>query len=208
MLSGGLDSATALAWCVHQRTATAALTIDYGQRHRAELAAAAVVAEAYNVPHRVLSMREWGAALPGALTGVAEVPDAEGDQRPTVVPNRNAVLVNAAAAIAPALGCNRVVLAVHAGDADDYPDCRPEWVTAARHTIELGSARAITLVAPFLHVPRAEVAALAGELAVPVARTWSCYRGGARQCGTCGACASRRAALAAARVADVTPYAA
>lgn len=212
LLSGGLDSTTALALCHARNTASRAVTVDYGQRHDREVTAAKAIAARYGVPLHVLDFRSWGAALPGsALTdGGVPVPHghyADASMAVTVVPNRNATLIMAAAGIAAAHGCQRVVTAVHAGDHPVYADCRPQFIASARQVVELATDGKVGLFAPFLHDTKAEIARIAQDYGVPLGLTWSCYEGGTWHCGRCGTCVERREAFEQAGVLDPTTYA-
>lgn len=211
LLSGGMDSTTALAESYDAGHAAYTLSVDYGQRHRKELDAAAKVAEYYSVPHRVLDLTGWGALLPGSsLTdSTVDVPHghyAAPTMSITVVPNRNATLLMAAAGIALSHGCTHVVTGVHAGDHDIYPDCRPDFVDSARKTIELGTEGKVTLDAPFVHTTKTDIADRAEALSAPLELTWSCYEGGDQHCGRCGTCTERREAFMQAGIPDATPY--
>lgn len=211
LLSGGLDSTTALALAHRDGRAGMALTVDYGQRHRKEVRAAKAVAEHYGVRWELLELLTWGSMLKGSALTDPTVPVPHGhyaapSMSTTVVPNRNATLLMAAAGIAMANGCTAVVTAIHAGDHAIYPDCRPEFFRSARATMELGTDGAVTLHAPFVNVTKTQIAALAGELDVPIDLTWSCYEGGAYHCGRCGTCVERIEALADAGVLDPTEY--
>lgn len=209
LLSGGLDSTTLLAQYV--TTTGVALSVNYGQRHARELVAAAAVAAHYGVPHVVLDLAGWGALLTGSSLTDRSVPVPHGhyaapSMAATVVPNRNATMLMAAAGVAQARGLSRVLTAVHAGDHPIYPDCRPGFITAAARAAELGTDGAVTIAAPFVAVTKTDIARLAGELAVPIGLTWSCYEGGAVHCGLCGTCTERRDSLAEAGVPDPTEY--
>lgn len=211
LLSGGMDSATALGAAAREDRAGAALAVDYGQRHVKELAAARTVADHYNVELIVLDFTSWGRLLVGSsLTDPAvKVPHghyAAPSMAVTVVPNRNALLLMAAVGVADARGYGRVVTAVHAGDHTVYPDCRPEFIAAARVTAELATEGRVQIVAPFLDWSKAHIAELGGLLGVPYADTWSCYEGGERHCGRCGTCTERIEAFLAAGVFDPTSY--
>ncbi|MDQ0376510.1 7-cyano-7-deazaguanine synthase QueC [Amycolatopsis thermophila] len=211
LLSGGLDSATALGLRHAEGTARVALSVNYGQRHARELRSAAEVAAHYGVEHRVLDLTSWGTHLSGSALTDTDVAVPHGhyaapSMAATVVPNRNATLLMAAAGVALSTGCTHVVAAMHAGDHPIYPDCRPEFVDAARRTIELGTDGAVTLDAPFVHISKTAIAARAGDLAVPVGLTWSCYEGREVHCGQCGTCVERREAFADSGVADPTVY--
>jgi 7-cyano-7-deazaguanine synthase len=121
------------------------------------------------------------------------------------VPNRNAVLLSAAAGIAATLGYDAVATAVHAGDHAIYPDCRPEFLSALDAATRLSCGVAIN--APFARWTKAAIAGSAGELGVPLELTWSCYEGGEVHCGRCGTCVERAEAIATAGLADPTTYA-
>ncbi len=211
LLSGGLDSSTLIADRCAAGTATLAVGFNYGQRHCRELDAARAVAHHYGVPIVVVSLRTWGRLLAGsALTDEAvDVPHghyADDSMRSTVVPNRNAVMLTAAAGIAVSRGLNRVLTAVHAGDHPVYADCRPEFIDAINYTVGLACDEAVTIEAPFVNWTKTEIAARAGELDLPIGLTWSCYEGGDEHCARCGTCVERIEALHDAGVPDPTIY--
>lgn len=209
LLSGGIDSTTALAWTNHSGSVGVCVTVDYGQRHRREIDAAREVAARYGVEHLVLDFRSFGAALPGsALTDpgvdVPAVGYDSGSMAVTVVPNRNAVFVMAAAGIAAARGLGVVVVAVHAGDHDLYPDCRPEFVEAVSVASFLGCG--VTVRAPLQDLTKTDIVRAGDALGAPLWLTWSCYNGGVRHCGRCGTCIERADAFRGAGVTDPTEY--
>ena len=215
LVSGGLDSVTLAHLLHHQgRVPLHLLSIDYGQRHIRELDEARACAQRLGARWDRVDLRSLGALLGGsALTDTdVEVPDghyADETMRITVVPNRNAVMLAVAHAVAVARGAGVVAAAVHAGDHPIYPDCRPGFVDAFRHMQTLateGFAPAGMLVTPFLHLDKAAIVREGMRLGVPFERTWSCYRGGERHCGRCGTCVERREAFALAGVADPTAY--
>lgn len=213
LLSGGMDSTTALALAARESTPVLALSVDYGQRHAKELDAAAAIAQHYGVPHRVLDLTGWGRLLTGsALTDPSvAVPHghyAAPNMAVTVVPNRNATMLMAAAGIADALDATEVWAAVHAGDHAVYPDCRPEFITAANITLNVSTEGRVTIRAPFVDITKTDIAALGHDLNVPFELTWSCYEGGTVHCGKCGTCTERRSAFIDAGVPDPTIYAA
>ncbi|QGH75251.1 QueC-like queuosine biosynthesis [Mycobacterium phage Quesadilla] len=205
LLSGGLDSSTLVA---HTR-ADAAVFIDYGQRHIREYDSALAIAIFYGIPLFELDLRSFGRSVESALTSAdIEVPHghyAADNMAKTVVPNRNAVMLSAAAGIAASKGLGQVVTAVHAGDHAVYPDCRPEFIEAISAATYL--ACGVQIKAPFVHQSKAEIAARAAELHVPIALTWSCYEGGEQHCGRCGTCVERAEAISLAGIADPTHYA-
>ena len=213
VFSGGLDSTTLL---YHQRAAgdeVRALSVDYGQRHRAaELAAASGIASAIGVEHRVLDLRGLvGFFGANGLTdaGVA-LPD--GAYSPetmalTVVPNRNMVLLAVALAWASSGGADAVAFGAHGGAHTPYADCTPAFAAAMHAAAGVCDARPLAVLAPFVTWSKAAIVRRAVALGVPLAATWSCYAGGATHCGRCGTCLDRRAAFAEAGVADPTGYA-
>lgn len=185
LLSGGLDSATLLASTARKQNVRT-LAVNYGQRHARELNAATWLADYYGAAHTELALGER--VLAGsALTGT---PSAS-----VVVPNRNAVLVSVATSYALAHGCDSVNVAMQADDSNVFPDCRAPFVNALGEAVRLATGDAVALLTPFLYLTKREVAQLAHEYDVPVARTWSCYTAGPVHCGRCKACAGRRDAL-------------
>lgn len=211
LLSGGLDSTTLLADRVHAGTARLALSVDYGQRHIREMSAALDIAEHYGIQHEILDLRGWGRLLTGsALTDPAvDVPHghyADESMKATIVPNRNATLLMAAAGVAISFGCDRVLTAVHAGDHPIYPDCRPGFIGDVNRAVRTGTDHAVSIVAPFVQWTKTDIARHADELGVPIQLTWSCYEGKAEHCGQCGTCVERIEALRDAGVEDPTPY--
>lgn len=216
LASGGLDSTT-LAYHLRDMGAKARLlSFDYGQRHARELECARQVAGGLGVPHDVVDLRSVGGLLRGSALTDPRVPVPDGhyaaeSMRATVVPNRNAVMLDIAVAVAIANGCDAVAFGAHGGDHAIYPDCRPGFVTAFTESAMLANegflADGFRVVAPFLDRGKAEVVRMGHQLGVPFADTWSCYKGGAVHCGTCGTCTERREAFQLAGVADPTPYA-
>ncbi|MFF4777460.1 7-cyano-7-deazaguanine synthase QueC [Microtetraspora fusca] len=216
LLSGGLDSTVLAAHYYENGDDLHALSVDYGQRHIRELDSARAVADHYGIRHDTLDLRAFGQLLSGsALTDTAvSVPDghyAEASMKVTVVPNRNMVLLSAAAAVAVARGCDRIATAVHAGDHFIYPDCRPAFIEAFRDTVALGNegfARpGFTVETPFIGWTKTAIVHLGHNLDAPLYLSWSCYKGGDLHCGTCGTCQERRQAFAEACVGDPTGYA-
>lgn len=210
LLSGGLDSSTALAHTLAEgHEVRAAVFVDYGQRHVRERRSAEAVADFYGVPLVPLDLRSFGASVRSALTSPdVAVPHghyAQDNMSLTVVPNRNATMLSAAAGIADSLDAEFVVTAVHAGDHPVYADCRPDFILALSAATELACGVAVR--APFVHRSKTDIAALAGELGLPVELTWSCYEGGDVHCGRCGTCVERLEAIADAGVEDGTEYA-
>lgn len=200
-----------MALAHHEANLKLAIAVDYGQRHRCEIDAARDVADLYNTPLVVLDLSGWGACLKGSalIDSSITVPKSSYDARSmeiTVVPNRNATMLMAAAGVAEAWGLAEVWTAVHSGDHHLYPDCRPEFITSAARTAELGTGGHITLRAPFIHMEKADIVTMGAQLGAPFELTWSCYEGGEAHCGECGTCRERAGAFVDAGVADPTFY--
>jgi 7-cyano-7-deazaguanine synthase len=218
LLSGGLDSTTALAVARSRGFACHALTVRYGQLHEVELAAASRVAAALGAAeHRVLGV-DLSAIAASALTrdGIAVPKDralaeigAPGDVPPTYVPARNTVLLGLALAWAESLGALDLFLGVNILDASGYPDCRPEFVRAFEALAQVATrSGGFRVHAPLIELTKAEIIRLGLSLGVDYAITHSCYDpvGGAA-CGRCDACLLRRKGFAEAGVPDPTRYA-
>lgn len=211
LLSGGMDSATALAHAIAQDPKVVGISFNYGQRHVKELEMAKALCDHYEKRHIVIDLRSIGQHLKSSLIAGSstDIPVGVYDQENmalTVVPNRNAIMVNIAAGICESLGYEKVVIAVHSGDHAIYRDCRPEWVAAMRTSIAL-ACPTVSLEAPFLFTTKDGIAKLGDRLGVPFFdMTWSCYNGRKIHCGTCGTCTERIEAFYLAGVDDYTEY--
>jgi 7-cyano-7-deazaguanine synthase len=215
LLSGGLDSATALAIARQRGFECHALSVDYGQRHGAELAAAARLATQLGaVAHRVvhLDMAQFGGS---ALTDPAiPVPVAPAPGIPaTYVPARNTVMLALALAWAEVLGAEAVFIGVNAVDYSGYPDCRPAFIAAFQALADVAtrdavSGRPVRIEAPLIELSKAEIIRLGNELGVDYGLTVSCYQADAegRACGICDACHFRRQGFREAGIKDPTKY--
>jgi 7-cyano-7-deazaguanine synthase len=216
LLSGGLDSATVLAIAREQGYACHALSLDYGQRHTAELAAAARVAQSLGaLEHRVirLGLGEIGGS---ALTDPSiAVPEAPTEGIPvTYVPARNTVMLALALAWSEVLGARDIFIGVNAVDYSGYPDCRPEFIEAFERVANLATRAGVegahlSVHAPLQHLSKAQIIRRGAELGVDYAHTVSCYQADAdgRACGRCDSCRLRREGFRAAGLADPTRYA-
>lgn len=215
LLSGGLDSATVLAIAREAGYACHALSLDYGQRHHAELAAAARVAQRLGaVEHRVvrLGLGDFGgSALTDAAIAVPEGPT-EGIPA-TYVPARNTVMLALALAWAEVLGARDIFIGVNAVDYSGYPDCRPEFIAAFERMANLATRAGVEgaelrIHAPLQHLSKAQIIQRGSALGVDYSHTVSCYQAdaGGRACGVCDACRLRRQGFAQAGVVDPTKY--
>ena len=216
LLSGGLDSATVLAMARDAGYTCYCLSIDYGQRHRAELDAAARVAQALGAhEHRLVSidLATFGAsaltdcsiAVPvrGVTTGIPI----------TYVPARNTIMLSFALAWAEVLGARHIFFGANAVDYSGYPDCRPAFMRAFEALANLATRAAVegarlTLHTPLIDLPKAEIIRRGVALGVDYAMTVSCYQADSdgRACGVCDSCRLRKAGFEVAGVADPTHY--
>lgn len=215
LLSGGLDSATVLAIARDAGYACHALSIDYGQRHTAELAAAARLAASLGaVEHRVirLGLGDFGGS---ALTDASiAVPEAPTEGIPvTYVPARNTVMLALALAWAEVLGARGIFIGVNAVDYSGYPDCRPEFIEAFERMANLATRAGVEgtrliIHAPLQHLSKAGIIRRGTALGVDYGQTVSCYQAdeAGRACGVCDACRLRRQGFAQAGIADPTVY--
>jgi len=220
LLSGGLDSATCLAWARAQGFACHSLAVDYGQRHRVELEAARRVAAALGVAdHREVKvdLRSIGGS---ALTAAIEVPKdrpeaAIGEGVPiTYVPARNTVVLALALGLAETLGAADLVAGMNALDYSGYPDCRPEFVSAFEALARVATRAGIDgtpfrVHTPLMSLDKASIIRLGVSLGVDYSLTHSCYDPApdGAACGRCDACLLRRKGFLAAQVHDPTRYA-
>ncbi len=208
-----MDSVTLAHKIAQDHELVGLISFDYGQRHRKELDFASTCADELNTEHILMNIENIGRQLTGsALTDDVDVPDghyAEDTMKVTVVPNRNAIMLTIAYGIAASRGANAVATAVHGGDHFIYPDCRPAF-TSSFETMQryaLDGYAEISLVTPYVHVSKADIAAEGLRLGVDYRKTWSCYKGGETHCGRCGTCVERREAFHLANGIDPTAYA-
>jgi len=216
LLSGGLDSATTLALARAAGHECHCLSVDYGQRHRAELVAAANVARALGAAaHRVIAL-DLTAFGGSALTdpGIA-VPVTPTEGIPvTYVPARNTILLSLALAWAEVLGSQDIWFGANAVDYSGYPDCRPAFMRAFEALANLATKAAVegqrlTLHTPIIDLTKAQIIRRGIALGIDYAMTVSCYQASAEglACGRCESCRLRRAGFEAAEVPDPTRYA-
>ena len=215
LLSGGLDSATALAIARERGFACHALSVDYGQRHAAEIVAARRVARSRGAQeHRIMRVDLagiGGSALTDASIAVPEQPTS--GIPVTYVPARNTIMLALALGWAEVLDARAIFIGVNVIDASGYPDCRPEFVAAFAALARLATKGGVEgkpcrIEAPLVGLTKAEIIREGTRLGVDYAQTVSCYQadGTGAACGRCDACRLRRAGFAAAGLADPTRY--
>jgi 7-cyano-7-deazaguanine synthase len=191
LLSGGLDSTVLLYDLLDQGHKAHCILFDYGQRHIKELGFAKATCAKLGVTHDKI-------VLPpqlfqrSALTTKAESLVGQ----PTIVPNRNMVLISMAASYALSHGCTAVSCAINSDDAEVYPDCRAEFIKNLNFALRCCHTRRMEVHVPYIVRTKAKVVEIGRRLNVPLAETWSCYAGGDEPCGQCGACQVRLKAIA------------
>lgn len=215
LLSGGLDSVTVLADALATGYECFALTIDYGQRHGAELAAASALAEKYAArEHRVVRI-DYGQFGGSSLTDATQaVPTTANEGIPsTYVPARNTVMLAIALGWAEVVGAQHIFIGVNAVDYSGYPDCRPEFIDAFRALAGVATKSAVEgqpldIHAPLINMTKGEIIRMGCSLGVDYAQTVSCYQADAegRACGLCDACRLRKEGFRQAEIEDPTRY--
>jgi len=219
LLSGGLDSVTCLALAKSQQYDCHTISFDYGQRHRAELEAAAAIAGLFQAAsHKVIQLdlaSIGGSALTDNTISVpVRQPQAEAGNIPvTYVPARNTVFLSYALAVAEVLPAQDIFIGVNAVDYSGYPDCRPEYIDAFEKMANLAtkagvSGAKLTIHTPLIHKTKAEIVQLGMSLGVDYSKTISCYQADSKgaACGICDSCSLRSKGFADAGVADPTVY--
>ncbi|MDX8392317.1 MAG: 7-cyano-7-deazaguanine synthase QueC [Mariprofundaceae bacterium] len=217
LLSGGLDSSTALAWAVKEKGWRCyTLAFDYGQRHRIELEASKRVAASFDVlEHRVLRV-DLASIGGSALTSDIAVPkdQQESNSIPiTYVPARNLIFLSMAAAFAEASMASRLVIGANIVDYSGYPDCRPEFFTSFAHTLKLGTRAGVEgcntqIETPLIDLKKSEIIAMGLKLGLDYSLTHSCYDPTAdgHPCGHCDSCLYRRSGFNDLGMADPLTY--
>jgi len=215
LLSGGLDSATVLAIAKYQGYDCYALSLNYGQRHSAELNAAKKIAESFGVKdHQILDMdlRPFGGS---ALTdNKIDVPtEATNDIPVTYVPARNTIFLSFALAWAETLNARKIFIGVNAVDYSGYPDCRPEYIDAFEKMANLATKAGIegdvcTIEAPLIDMTKAQIIQTGLKLNLDYGLTVSCYQANAagEACGQCDSCRLRKQGFEDAGIKDPTRY--
>lgn len=207
VLSGGMDSAVLLYYLVRMGHEIETVSIDYGQRHRRELSCARDLASKLKVRHDIINLSSLGSLLTGSSQSDPSIPVPFGrydepSMKQTVVPNRNMVLLACVGAVAIARKADKIAYGAHSGDHAIYPDCRLEFVEAMRNAFGLADWHKIDLISPFIDLHKGEICSIGAGLEVPFELTWTCYVGGDKPCGKCGACTERAEAFQFAGIPD------
>lgn len=200
LLSGGIDSTVALAISqANNHHVVLCLSFNYGQTHAdQELAAAAAVADYYQLEHCVIDIRS-ALPSPSALTTDAHnIPETHARQPDaTVVPGRNLVMLSIGVGIAAARQAGSIIIGANRDDHHGYPDCRPSFIASIDHTARQCTEGLVGVWAPLVRMTKQQIVEAGRQLRAPLHMTYSCYRGGPEPCNRCGACQSRNEAMAA-----------
>lgn len=211
LLSGGMDSVTALYHAHAAGVVSVAVSFDYGSKHNArEISYATWHCESLGIRHEVIQLDFFTRIFQSSLLlGGDAIPDghyAEENMKQTVVPFRNGIMLAIAAGIAENAGAGRLVIAAHAGDHAIYPDCRESFMQGMAQAVREGTYAQVSIDRPFIAMDKAAIAAHGNLLGIDYRKTWSCYKGGEIHCGTCGTCVERREAFLLANLVDPTIY--
>ena len=215
LLSGGLDSATVVAMAQAEGYACYTMSFDYGQRHRAELNAAARVARDRGVAeHKVIGLNLNGIGGSALTDSSIDVPEAPGEGIPvTYVPARNTVFLSLALGWAEVLNARDIFIGVNAVDYSGYPDCRPEFVESFERMANLATKAGVEghgfrILAPLQNLSKADIVKAGVRLGVDYSLTVSCYQADndGRACGKCDSCRLRAEGFQAAGIKDPTRY--
>lgn len=211
VFSGGLDSTTLLYHLKEAGHELAALTVDYGQRHRKELECALSICRDLDVSLTTLNLAGVSPIFGQNSLSDSSVEVPEGTYEPetmqqTTVPNRNMILLSLAIGWAISNNYQAVAFGAHSGEYTPYPDCRPEFAQAMDNVAQLCDWQPIRVLSPFVDWSKADIVRRGAELEVPFAATWSCYVGSQTHCGRCGTCLDRQHAFKTSGIADPTTY--
>lgn len=213
VLSGGMDSATALAKAVmdHGKENISTITFNYKSKHNPkENSAALALARHYQVSYKLVSLPFINELFKSdLLSSGGQVPEghyAEESMKRTVVPFRNAIMLSIAVGYAESIGAKEVIIGNHAGDHAIYPDCRATFMESFSEAVAYGTWEHLVLRRPFENLTKGQIVQRGLNLKVPYEMTWSCYKGGDIHCGKCGTCVERLEAFDFAGAVDPVQY--
>ncbi len=211
LVSGGMDSVTALYHAASEHEVVAGLSFDYGSKHNhRELPLAAWHCEQLGVPHQVVPLSFMDDLFESdLLKSGGDIPEGHYEaenMKQTVVPFRNGIMMAIAAGFAESIEAGGLVIAAHSGDHAIYPDCREDFMQPMAEAITAGTYADVQVLRPFIDQRKEDIAARGAELGIDFSQTWSCYKGGELHCGKCGTCVERKEAFEIAGVEDPTVY--
>lgn len=211
ILSGGMDSAVLLAYLKYLHLDIYALSFNYGSKHnKKELAKGKQLARDFGIWHKIVSLDFFQELYSSSLlNGGADIPDGhyeDESMKQTVVPFRNGIFLSVAVGLAESMEISHVALGSHSGDHPIYPDCRPDFTESFSRAAQRGTYQQISVLSPFQSMDKRDIADLGRGLNLDFKRTWTCYKGGEKHCGSCGACSERKYALRYDEGLDPTEY--
>jgi 7-cyano-7-deazaguanine synthase len=199
VLSGGMDSAVALAKCLNIGDEVKCITFNYGSKHNdKEYECAKKLCEKFRVDLKKVYLPLDGLFKSDLLKSGGEIPEGHYEDetmKKTVVPFRNGIMLAIACGYAESLGYEQVVIGNHAGDHAIYPDCRAIFISAMNEAMEHGTYNKVNIYSPFCSLSKREIGLLGEQLMIEWNDTWSCYKGKEVHCGKCGTCVERIEAL-------------
>jgi 7-cyano-7-deazaguanine synthase len=214
ILSGGLDSATLLADLYDKNYHIHAITFDYGQRHKREIKCAKKLVKHFNdvnghVTHQIIDLTSLKliSHLTDKRTSIPHEHYTHANQKLTIVPNRNAIMLSIAVGVAVGTKANEVFFGAHSNDYAIYPDCRDSFIDAFQAAMRLGNDNhKLSVKAPFLYKKKAEIVRIGLKLGVPYDLTHTCYEGTYPACGRCASCQERLEAFCVCHATDPINY--
>lgn len=214
LFSGGLDSTTCLYWALAQGYTCETLTVTYGQKHAREIKSAQQIVEKLGVKAHFIDLKLPWLASSSLVDPKQEIPShplAEIEQLgipSTYVPGRNLLFLALAGSLLDSMGADAIIAGPNAVDFSGYPDCTPSFYRAAAQALNYGTRQGvgegIEVLAPLMHLSKADIVRMADSLHVPFELTWSCYAGGDKPCGKCDSCQLRAKGFAEAGVKDTS----
>lgn len=211
LVSGGMDSVTALYRANREHEVVAGLSFDYGSKHNhREIPFAKWHCDQLGIDHRTISLEFMDQLFQSdLLKSGGEIPEGHYEQenmKQTVVPFRNGIMLSVAAGFAESIEANGLVIAAHSGDHAIYPDCREDFLKPMAAAIAAGTYVNLEVLRPFVDMRKEDIAAEGAKLGIDFSQTWSCYKGGDLHCGKCGTCVERIEAFDLAGIPDPTIY--
>lgn len=210
-LSGGMDSATLLAYLLAEGYQVEAVSFEYGSKHNShERACAEILATFYNVPlHKIDLSGVMAGFSSNLLKSGGDIPEGhynDATMSATVVPGRNIIFLSILAGLAWSVGANNIAIGIHSGDHAIYPDCRPAFYEAMDEAIQFGTDDKVKIIAPFVTWDKTTILEWGVPNGVPYRFTRTCYKDQPLSCGVCGSCTERLEAFANINVIDPIPY--
>ncbi len=211
LVSGGIDSVTALYDAALNYRVLSGISFHYGAKHNSrEIPFAEYHCRSLGIPHQSIQLDFINRLFKSDLlkTG-GKIPEGHYEEltmKQTVVPFRNGIMISIVAGLAESLEADGVIIAAHSGDHAIYPDCREDFMQAMGEAIRLGTYARVDLIRPFIGMNKADIVKRGIALGIDFSQTWSCYRGADIHCGRCGTCVERREAFLLAKEKDPTDY--